>query len=260
MLAVVLRGDEHGELQRAAEAPEGEGAAQKMVRCAVGAGGDPLGGGGDELGGGMVPGVEEIGGAQVREEQGVHRQVAEVFIGDARHVDGEAGARELALAQEDFTGGEPHGPAVVIEEIAAGPADDALGGIDAEGAIGHGRLREVAGAFEGQAGGGPFGEAALERLDVGVAGGAEFFCGGGSVERALARAIDDDGSGGVGDERPDLIEKGHLIDARVLRTGDASGGEDFRREQLEELRGTGGLEPGLEFAGGHGAGGRMTGE
>ena len=69
VLAVVLRGDEHGEFQRAADAPEGEGAAQEMVRRAVGAGGDPLRGVADELGGGMVPGVEEIGGAQVREER-----------------------------------------------------------------------------------------------------------------------------------------------------------------------------------------------
>ena len=131
-----------------------------MVRRAVGAGRDPLRGVGDELGGGMVRHVEEIGGAQVGDEHGVHRGVGDVLIGDARHVDGEPGGDELALAQEDFAGGEPHGAAVVIEEIAAGPADDALGGIEPEGAIGDGRPRELAGAFEGQAGVGPGGESA----------------------------------------------------------------------------------------------------
>ena len=94
--ARAVRGDEHGELQRAADAPEREGAAQEKVRRAVGAGGDFLRGGGGELRGGMVLRVEEIGGAQVRDEHGVHRGVADVLIGDARHVHGEAGARELA--------------------------------------------------------------------------------------------------------------------------------------------------------------------
>ena len=54
VLGVVVGGDEDGEFQRAADAAEGEGAAQEMVRRAVGAGGDSLRGVGDELGGGMV--------------------------------------------------------------------------------------------------------------------------------------------------------------------------------------------------------------
>ena len=97
-LAVRGRGDEHGELQRAADAPEREGAAQEMVRRAVGAGGDFLRGLGGELRGGMV-----------RDEHGIERGIGQVLIGDAGHGDGEVGAREPALPQEDFAGGEAHG-------------------------------------------------------------------------------------------------------------------------------------------------------
>ena len=95
---------------------------------------------------------------------------------------------------------------MVIEEIAAGPADDSLDGVEPEGAIGDGRLRQVAGAFEGQASGSPDGETALECLDVRVAGGAEFFRRGRGVQGAFARAVNDDGGGHVGDERADMIE------------------------------------------------------
>jgi hypothetical protein len=49
-----------GKLQRAADAPEGEGAAQEMVRRAVDAGLDLLHCVGDELCGGMVLDVEEF--------------------------------------------------------------------------------------------------------------------------------------------------------------------------------------------------------
>ncbi|MEO7319280.1 MAG: hypothetical protein ABIZ56_09855 [Chthoniobacteraceae bacterium] len=119
----------------------------------------------------MVRDVEEIGGVKMRDEHRVHRGIGDVFIGDAGHGDGEAGAHELALPQEDFAGGEPYGAAVVIEEIAAGPADDALGGVEPEDAIRNGRLRQFAVAFRGL----PFGEPAVEWLHLRVAGGAEFF-------------------------------------------------------------------------------------
>ena len=46
--ARAVHGDEHGELQRAADAPEREGAAQEKVRRALGAGGDFLRRGGGE--------------------------------------------------------------------------------------------------------------------------------------------------------------------------------------------------------------------
>ena len=80
----------------------------------------------------------------------------------------------------------------------------------------------------------PFGESALEGLDVREAGGAEFFRGGGGVERTFARAVDDERRGGIEAERLDMIEEGGLVDARVLRTRDARGGEDFRRQDVEE--------------------------
>src|SRR5438445_636095 len=48
-------------IQRAADAPEREGAAQEKVRRALGAGGDFLRGTGGELRGGMVLHVEEMG-------------------------------------------------------------------------------------------------------------------------------------------------------------------------------------------------------
>lgn len=111
---------------------------------------------------GCCAGVEEIGGAQVREEHGLHRGVGEVFIGDTGHVDDEAGAFELAFAQVDFAAAEAHGAAVVIEKIGAGPADDALGSIDGEGALGDGRLGALAGAFEGQTGLGPAADAGFK--------------------------------------------------------------------------------------------------
>lgn len=256
-LAVGAGGDEDGEGERMADAPEGEGAAQEVVRRAFGADVDFLRGAGGELGGGVVLDVEEIGGAQVREEQRFLGRVGEVFIGDAGHVDGEPGGEELALAQDDFAGGELHGAAVVVEEVAPGPADDALGGVDAEGAIGDGWLGQAAGALQRQAGGAPGGEPALEGLHVGEElGGAKLGHGGGGIERALARAVDDDGGGRVGHGRAGLVEKGHLVDAGVVRPGDAGGGEDLRRQDVEELRGLGGGEEGLEVGGGHG--GRMN--
>ncbi len=73
----------------------------------------------------------------------------------------------------------------------------------------------MAGAFEGKAGGLPGVESALEGLDVRVAGGAEFFRGGGGVERTFTRAVNDKRRGWVEAERLDVIEKGRLIDARV---------------------------------------------
>ena len=201
----------------------------------------------------MVRGVEEIGGAEMCEEHGVHRGVGEVFIGDARHIDGEAGAGELALIYADFAGGEAYGAAVVIEEIAAGPADGALLRVHGVGARADGRLRELAGAFKRQAGGLPFGEAALEGLDLRETEGAESFRGGGGVERTFARAIDDERRGGVEGELCDVLRECGLVDARVFRASDVGGGEDFFGQDVEECGWADGFELGLEFAGGHGA-------
>ena len=159
--------------------------------------------------------------------------------------------RKLAGSQDDFAGGEVHGAAVEIEEIATGPADDALGGVEPEGAIGDGRLREVTVTVEGQASGLSCGESALEGLHLHVVGGAEFFRGGDGVEGTFARAIDDERSGWVEAEGFDLVEEGGLIDAGILRTGDAGGGEYFCRENVDELRRMGQLELGLEFVDGH---------
>ena len=94
---------------------------------------------------------------------------------------------------------------------------------------------ELARAFEGEAGGLPFGEATLEGLDLREAGGAEFFRGGGGIERAFARAIHDDGRGWIEAELLHVIEEGGLIDAGIRRAGDVRGGEDFRRQHVEEL-------------------------
>ena len=89
-------------------------------------------------------------------------------------------------------------------------------GIDAEGAVGDGRLRELAGAFERQAGGLPCGETALKGLDVREAEGAEFFRGGGGVEGTFARAIDDERRGGIKRELGDVRRESGFEDARVL--------------------------------------------
>ena len=77
VLAFLRRSDEDGEFQRVANAAEGEGAAQEIVRRAVGAGVYFLRCFGDELRGGMVRDVEEIGGVQVRDEHGDERGVSE---------------------------------------------------------------------------------------------------------------------------------------------------------------------------------------
>lgn len=265
VLGVVLGGDEDGEFQGAGDAAEGEVAAQEVVGGAVGAVGDALGGGGGEFGGGVVLGVEEIGGAQVREEHGVQGRVAEVFTGDGGHVDGEAGGDEGALAHVDFAAGEAHGAAVVIEEIAAGPADHALGGVDAIVAIGNGGRGDLAGAFEGASGGAlalpggenggagvagfgggkgfirrvgaaPFLQSALEHPHVGVAGGAQFFRCGDGIEGRAPGPVDDERRRRVEGEGVDVIEKGRFVDAGIPRAGDAAGGEDLGREDMEERR------------------------
>ena len=64
---------------------------------------------------------------------------------------------------------------MVIEEIASGPADEALCGVEQEGAIEDGWLRQFAIAFHGQPGGFPFRESAPEGLHLRMPGGAESF-------------------------------------------------------------------------------------
>lgn len=191
-LAVFRSGDEDGELQRAADAAQREGAAQTIVGRAVGAEGDFLDTRGDELGGGMMRHVEEIGSVQVRDELAIERGVGEVFIGDAGHVHGEAGGDELALTQNNVAGGELHRAPVVVKEVAADPADDAPGGVEAKCAIGNGRLRELAMAFERQTGGLPFGESALKGLRLCVTSRAEFCRSRRGVQRSLARAVNNE--------------------------------------------------------------------
>jgi hypothetical protein len=249
--AVFARGNEDGKFQRVADPAKRKGAAEEMVWVTFGAGGEFFHGVGDELGGGVVLGVEEIGGAQVGEEHRVVTRVSEVFTGDAVHVDGEASGEELAFTQLNFTGGEAHGAAVVIEEIATGPADDALGDIEPEESIGHGRLREPAGAFERQAGCFPDGDPAFEDLDSGEAGGMEFFRRSGGIERTLPCPINDGGRGRVEPERSDVLEESRLVNTGISRTGNARGREDFRWQDVHKLRRLGREELGLKFAGVH---------
>lgn len=210
-----------------------------------------LGGGGDEFGGGVVGGVEEIGGAQVGEEHGVEGRVAEVFAHDGVHRDGEARGYERAVVHLDFAACEAHGAVVVVEEIAAGPANEALRGIDAVGAVGNGGLGEIAGALERAAGGCPFIEPAAEYLNGGVAGVAELLGGGLGIERAGACAVNDEGGGGVEREGGDVVGKGGLVHAGVVGAWDAAGGKDLGGQDVEQHGRVCRPQQRLEFLGFH---------
>ncbi len=127
-------GDEDGELDLASDATKRELAAQEVIRRAVGAGGERRDAFGDELGHGMMGDIEEVIAVQMGDEHLVHRGVTDVLAGDAVHRDAEAGRDERVVAQRDLALGEAHGAAVMVEEIAPGPADEALLRVRMEGA------------------------------------------------------------------------------------------------------------------------------
>ena len=164
----------------------------------------------------MMRDIEEVVAVQMRDEHLVHRGVADVLAGDAFHRDAETGGQEPVVAQCDLAVGEAHGAAVMIKEIAPGPANEALFRVRKQGAAERRRGWQRAFAFEWQTGGTPCIETAVESRHVRETGRGELFGSHFGIERAAACAIHDDGAGLVGSESGDLIKEGHFISTSLL--------------------------------------------
>ncbi|OYW75786.1 MAG: hypothetical protein B7Z37_11850 [Verrucomicrobia bacterium 12-59-8] len=132
----VCSGNDGGKAQGLCDATQGHAAMQGVVWCAGCTGWERICAVADELGCREAIHGEEVVVAQVADEHGVVGGVHEVFTGDGVHVEGEAGGLKDAVLNFDVAAGELERALMMIEEIAARPADDAGFGVEFVVAVG----------------------------------------------------------------------------------------------------------------------------
>ena len=124
-----------GDTERLHHTPQGEGTEERVIRQARASRGNRNGAFADEIGCGKALHGEEVLVSQVADKHGIVGRICEVFASDAVHVQTKTGPQELAVCDFDLASSEFDGTAVVIEEIATRPADDAGVTIDLKHAI-----------------------------------------------------------------------------------------------------------------------------
>ena len=157
-----------GDTERLHHTPQGEGTEERVIRQARASRGNRNGAFADEIGCGKALHGEEVLVSQVADKHGIVGRICEVFASYAVHVQTETCALKLAVGDFELAPGEFDGAAMVVEEIATRPADDAGVAIDLKHAIRARRFAGSAMAFGCETLTDPFGQATTKVSYLGV--------------------------------------------------------------------------------------------
>ena len=144
--------------------------------------------------------------------------IRDVGASDAGHVDGEAAVFQAFVFDVKTAAAESEVALVMVEKIAARPADDAGRGVDLPDPVVGRFSGDFASAFGGQAVCEPSCHAATEVPHVEVARCGEFFCGSSRFQRWQAGSIDNERCGQIWSESAHGIEKSDFIHASTAAT------------------------------------------
>ncbi len=206
-----------------------------------------------ERGGREAVGGKEILALEMLDEEGIHRGARNIVASQGVYVDGKAATTKLAVGDFNVSTGEAKSAEVVVEKVAASPADEALGDVDFVKAI-ENRGRADGAFLDGVTRLNPRFDATVKASGVGQSSLMQFGEGFQGFQSGVAFAVDDEYRifiGGGIHESLDFFDEDHFVSADVLRTGQMTFRKGVLGENIDQEE-VGLAEEREEFGGGDG--------